>query len=266
MRECGRRRRSRVGRVGSGLLRMPQRMVVVVIMLLVRMRPRHVVGCQRWEVASGVVHAMRIVGMMPRAVVVRSEAVVALDLLGGIGKNTNIHVVARKRTAAHASAVVQRSLGECILRIRVRRRHVWRDECRVGRTLDRSWSSGRRHHRVRSQSRSHVVRSLRVLISSPRVRVVVYPRVSSELVRAGELLAATRELAGMWLLTRVRPDMPRLVLQTVESLIAERALVWPWELTRVLLRLTTWERSVGPDNAHCSHVYVSVLIHGRWGD
>lgn len=215
--------------------------------------------------APRAVHAVRVIGVMPGAVVVRGEAVVALNLLGGVGQDTKFHGVPRKRAAVQTSSVMERALGEGILRIRVRRRHIWRDQRRVGRALDRSRASGRRHHGVRSQSRGHVVRSLLSLVASPRVWVVVYPRVPSELVRTGELLAAARELASMRLLARVRPDMPRLVLEAVESLIAQRALVRPRQLTRVLLRLA-WERPIGANNADCGHVYVSVLVNdlSRW--
>lgn len=71
---------------------------------------------------------------------------------------------------------------------------------------------------------------LLALVASPRVRVAVYPRVPGQLVRAGELLAAARELAGMWLLAGVGANVSGLVLQTVEGLVAERALVGAREL------------------------------------
>lgn len=71
---------------------------------------------------------------------------------------------------------------------------------------------------------------LLALVASPRVGVAVYPRVPGQLIRAGELLAAARELAGVRLLAGVGADVSGLVLQTVEGLVAERALVGAREL------------------------------------
>lgn len=64
-----------------------------------------------------------------------------------------------------------------------------------------------------------------LLVASSRVGVVVYPRVPGELVGAGEALRAAWELAGVRLLAGVSADVPRLVLEAVEGLLAERTLV-----------------------------------------
>lgn len=71
-------------------------------------------------------------------------------------------------------------------------------------------------------------------VASLRVGVVVYPRVAGQLVGAGELLAATREGAGVGLLARVSSDVASLVLETVEGLVAHGALVGPGQLGRRL--------------------------------
>jgi hypothetical protein len=72
-------------------------------------------------------------------------------------------------------------------------------------------------------------------LASPRVWVVVYPRVSSQFVRARKSLCASRKGAGVRLLARMGSDVASLVLQTVESLVAERALVGPGQVLSGLL-------------------------------
>jgi hypothetical protein len=54
----------------------------------------------------------------------------------------------------------------------------------------------------------------------PRVGRVVDPRMSRQLVRATETLAATWELASMWLFTSMSPDVSRLVFKSVEGSVA----------------------------------------------
>jgi len=53
----------------------------------------------------------------------------------------------------------------------------------------------------------------------------VNARVAGELIRSRELLAAAGELAGVRLLASVSADVSSLMLEAVEGLIAERALV-----------------------------------------
>ena len=76
-------------------------------------------------------------------------------------------------------------------------------------------------------------------ISSLRVGIVVYPRVTSQLVGARELLAASGELTGVRLLAGVGSDVPGLVLETVEGLVAHGALVGSGELSRSIGGLAT---------------------------
>ena len=64
-----------------------------------------------------------------------------------------------------------------------------------------------------------------VLIPSSRVRVAMYPRVPGKFVGAREALGAAGELASVWLLASVGPDMASLVFKPVKSLFAQRAFV-----------------------------------------
>ena len=63
------------------------------------------------------------------------------------------------------------------------------------------------------------------LVTPSRVWVVVNPRVTSQLVRPAEAFCATWKRASVWLLSRVCSYVPCLVFQSVEALIAQRALV-----------------------------------------
>jgi hypothetical protein len=141
----------------------------------------------------------------------------------------------------------------------MRRGHVGRREGR-GRRRANGLGCGRRRHHLGLQA-MHVAHLLRVsLITTPRVRIAVYPRVTSQLVGPRELLAAPRKLASMRLLSRVCPDVPSLVLQSVECLIAERALVGTGQLVVGLGGLSSWERPVRAKHANGSHVGVGALL------
>lgn len=59
--------------------------------------------------------------------------------------------------------------------------------------------------------------------------------VPSQLVRARESLCAAGKGAGVRLLARVGSDVASLVLQAVEGLVAERALVGPGKILSGLL-------------------------------
>ena len=74
--------------------------------------------------------------------------------------------------------------------------------------------------------------------------------VPRELVGAGEALGAAGEGAGVGLLARVGADVASLVLEAVESLIAERALVGARE---VLARLFVLLRGVLQEGSHEAH-------------
>jgi hypothetical protein len=103
---------------------------------------------------------------------------------------------------------------------------------------------------------------LLVLVTPPRVGVVVNARVSSQLVRSGELLTAPREAAGVGLLSGVSPDVSRLVLQTVEGLIAERTFVRSRQLRAGLGRMGSWKWPIWLDDSDRSrgHLDVCVLV------
>lgn len=68
--------------------------VVVVVGLLVRVRPRHVVSRQRREVASRAVHVVEVRMMSGVAAVVvgRSSESLTLNLMSSLGKNRDIAI------------------------------------------------------------------------------------------------------------------------------------------------------------------------------
>jgi len=103
---------------------------------------------------------------------------------------------------------------------------------------------------------SSLVGSSMLALAPSRVRVVVDSGVSGELVRARETFCATGESAGMGLLSRVSADVTGLVLQPVEGLVTEGALVRTGEvLARLLLGLLLLQE--GSHEAHGSS------SHGR---
>jgi hypothetical protein len=55
-----------------------------------------------------------------------------------------------------------------------------------------------------------------------------------QLITPREALGAARELACVWFLARMCANMSRLMLETVEGLITQRALVRSWEILSVL--------------------------------
>ena len=97
--------------------------------------------------------------------------------------------------------------------------------------------SGLHETRLYSGNGSLVGSGMLLAFASPRVWIVVYPGVSSEFVRARKSLCASRESAGVWLLSSVGSNVASLVLQTVEGLVAERALVRPRKILSGLLCL-----------------------------
>lgn len=80
---------------------------------------------------------------------------------------------------------------------------------------------------------------------------------TSEFVRAGEFLAAPRVLASMRLLASVSADVSRLVLEAVEGLVAQGALVGTRQLVGVLCGLagerTLWLQLVELTETSCFH-------------
>ena len=67
-----------------------------------------------------------------------------------------------------------------------------------------------------------------LLVAAPRVRVVVYSRMSRQLVRSAKSLRTSWELTSMRLFASVRSNMAGLVFKAMKRLIAERAFIWPY--------------------------------------
>ena len=68
-------------------------------------------------------------------------------------------------------------------------------------------------------------------------QVFFFLNIPSQLIGARKSFCAARKGAGVRLLSGVGSDVASLVLQTVKGLVAERALVRPWEILSGLLRL-----------------------------
>ena len=124
--------------------------------------------------------------------------------------------------------------------VRMRRRDIrrgdLRDRCGPGHRLGR-----RRHHGPISVDHSVVLAGgssggsgccceMLGLVVPSGIRVVVNSRMAGEFIGATEAFSAARELAGMRLLARMRANVSGLMLQTVESAVAERAFVRPREV------------------------------------
>ena len=71
---------------------------------------------------------------------------------------------------------------------------------------------------------------------------------SSQFVRSTEAFGAAGELTAVWLLARVRSYMPRLMLETVEGLIAHGALVRPRQILTLVFGHSSDQRRQRP---HC---------------
>jgi hypothetical protein len=71
-----------------------------------------------------------------------------------------------------------------------------------------------------------------------------------QLVGSREALGAAGELAGVRLLARVRPDVSGLVLETVEGLVAQWALVGSGQVLAVLTGLTADHGRHHTDGSH----------------
>ena len=176
MGEGWRGRRGRHRRVGSRPLRLTRVSVVAVERVVVAKRPGRV--------------GIGVCRQAPAGVVLSSVHVRSKRVSGEQGDIAGISVRG----------------GNGVRRVRLRGRHVWRGQCRSGSGADSSGS--------RRRGRKHAV-GLELLVgpvTSLRVGVVVYSRVTSQLIGAGEFLAASGELAGMGLLASVGSDVPSLML------------------------------------------------------
>jgi hypothetical protein len=97
--------------------------------------------------------------------------------------------------------------------------------------------------------------SLACLVNSSRLRVVVYPRVSSKFIRSRKSFCAARVLACMRLLSSMCSDMSCLMFETMKSFIAQRILVWSWEALLVVVSV------LAIDGHHfCSFVVVKLPV------
>lgn len=241
----------------------------MVVVVVVRVRPRHVVRGERRQVAGarGLV-GVRVVRVMPGVVMRRGgQGVLSLDLLGSLSEHGDVHGVLLLSLGSVrqpvAVGIQARRLWHSVRSVRVGRGDVGRGHCRGGSGAD-GLGSGRRGHHVglhaMDGARVVLMVVLVVFVALPRVGVVVYPRMAGQLVGAREFLAAAGELAGMRLLSRVRPDVPSLVLEAVEGLVAQRALVRARQLGRGLSSLPSRQRAVWSDDADGGHVYVVFLL------
>jgi hypothetical protein len=235
----------------------------VVVIVVAWVRTSHMVGRKRGQVASRAVHPVAKVRVMTVVVVVmrRSCQGLAFNLSSSFGQHGNVTT----------SVVVNCRGGQGKSRIRVRRRHIRWGQSRARGRANGLGSGRRRHHSIRKHMMGdallvHLMLLLLVglssLVASPWVGVVVNARVTSELIRSRELLAATGELAGVRLLASVSSDVTSLVLQTMKGLITERALVGSGQLVGVLRRLATWKGSIGLNNCHCCCCHLDVALLG----
>src|SRR5579859_1802716 len=107
-------------------------------------------------------------------------------------------------------------------------------------------SSRRRHHvrvergrgrRVAGTGMLHTGQRLHASLCmvSSTVWVRVYPGVTSELVGPAEAFGTTRKGACMRLLSGMGANMPGLMLETMECLVAKRAFIGSWHFTLTLL-------------------------------
>lgn len=232
-------------------------MVVVVVVCVVRVRPRHVV-CLEPVVVAGRVHRGRAgVGEIgvPGRRVVGSQHVVPFYLAGGPGQHGDLGAALAAGRAPSVAVWVQGGgwRGE-VVGVVLGRRDVGRGEGGGGRGAD-GLGLGRRRHHVGLEAvvvhHARVMMVLLALVPSPRVWVAVYPGVAGQLVRPRELFAAAGKLAGVRLLARVGADMARLVLEAVEGLVAHGALVGAGEV----LRVASHVRAV----AHRPHSHLQAL-------
>jgi len=83
--------------------------------------------------------------------------------------------------------------------------------------------------------------------------------VAGELIGSAEALGAALELASVRLLTSVGADVSGLVLEAVESLIAQGTLVGTWQVGSLLAALWLPRSHVG-HHTHCCHFCLVLLL------
>ena len=253
VREGGRRRGGRVRRIGPRPLRVAVR-VVVIVGLVVRVRAGHVVRSETRELVPRGMEAVGVVRVMPCRAVKQVRGHLALDLVGSPAEQRDITTAGAPGRATSVGAEARVGRVVVVRAVRVGRRDVRRRHARGGRRSD-GLGSGRRGHHLRLE----VGVLLAMLVSPAGVGVAVYPRVTGQLVGSRELLGATRKLADVRLLAGVGADVPRLVLQTVECLVAEGAFVRPRQLGCCIHGLSTGEGPIGTYHGDSRHAFVSRL-------
>lgn len=226
---------------------------MVIIVLFAGVGPGHLVGGKSREVSARAMEIVAIVRVVPVGVVVvrRGGQCLALNLVSGLCQHRNV-----------AAAGMQTGLGKSKGRVRVRRRDVGRSQCRSRGRADGLGSWGRSHHTLVGEVRLLLVWLLvkLSLVAPPGVGVVVDAGVPGQLIRAREFLGAARELAGVRLLSSVGANVPGLVLQPVESLVTERALVRARQLIAVVGGLGARNWAVGLQNGDCASHFAFSLV------
>jgi hypothetical protein len=91
------------------------------------------------------------------------------------------------------------------------------------------------------------------------------PRVPGQLVGSGEALGAALELAGVRLLAGMGSNVSGLVLEAVEGLVAERALVGTGEIWSLLAVVSLTTDHLG-HHADGSHFGFLLLLSGNLGE
>ena len=144
----------------------------------------------------------------------RRLLILSLNLRSSTREKIDVKRILVRRVGARPS--IRPQDGRHVGRVRgvgIRWRNIGRADLR-GRCGLGHCRARRRHHECRRlfvgtvAHRGHVV----VLVGPSRVWVTVNPRVPSQFVRPAESLCAARILTGVWLLPRVRPNVPRLML------------------------------------------------------
>lgn len=74
-----------------------------------------------------------------------------------------------------------------------------------------------------------------LLMTTSRIWVIVYSRVTSQLVRATEAFRTAWKLASMRFLSSMCPDMACLMFKAMESLVAERTFIWTRKVGTVVV-------------------------------
>ena len=80
------------------------------------------------------------------------------------------------------------------------------------------------------------------LVAPSRVGIIVYPRVSSQLIGPAEAFGAAGERAYVWFLPRVGSYVSRLMFEAVKGLFAEGAFVGSGQVLSLIVRKASDQR------------------------